>query len=151
MVTVPYEGQLISMSGEPGLVLWVPPEMRVSQVAELAAEHLRYRTVQLLQNSDGEPSLIDIAIVNGQGMNVCVDRIFHAWPIGSIHPGSVIPRWMLEVEMSKRQAYFAQARLEAQNQEGWGQMDELQAAISDSDLQWEEYRSQIASSAASAP
>ncbi len=58
---------------------------------------------------------------------------------------------MLEVEMSKRLEYFARARLEAKNLEGWGQMDNLQAAIPDSDLQLEEYRSRIDSCAASDP
>ncbi len=48
---------------------------------------------------------------------------------------------MYEIEMSHCEAYFARARVEARTGEGWGPMDDLQAAIVDSDLQWEAYLS----------
>ncbi len=83
--------------------------------------------------------LFDIVILTADGKDIRKDRIYNAWLIGSLQPGSVIPKWMLESDLNKRKAYFAKARAEAHLNDGWDELTSLQAAITYSRLQWEEW------------
>ncbi len=96
-----------SMVGDHDLVLWVPPEMRLSLVMELASDHLHYRAMLQEENLH---RIIDIQVITPEGRDIRSDGTFRAWLVGSKQPGSLFSRWMLKVELSRLETYFAQAR-----------------------------------------